>query len=251
MRPAEDVCVLLRGDGQYHLERLFANRTDIFEGSMSSVELQELRHVLDSDELFQLKQEKINNPLINYEFDQLLVGVLRPGYRQNLRFPGPESRQPYRQSLDPLLKWLDSLHKEKHIQLSDEAGRNNCLPPQKIELKTRPAETAAPPVASSTQGASHQVLGQSAAVAFILRIMADHFSDGRMEKSCLVIYPEGGYHREISVQRPGSVVVTTSIFEDSLGNPELLDLNSSLMGLSCRTDSRPIRRRASRFANWK
>ena len=107
MRAAEDTCVLLRGDGQYQLERLFADRTDIFEGSIPPAELQELQHVLDSDELFHLKQEKISAPLIHYDFDQLLVGVLRPGYWQNLRFPDSESRKAYRQSLDPLLKWLD------------------------------------------------------------------------------------------------------------------------------------------------
>jgi hypothetical protein len=35
-----------------------ANRIDIFEASIPATELQELQHILDSDELFQLKQEK-------------------------------------------------------------------------------------------------------------------------------------------------------------------------------------------------
>jgi hypothetical protein len=104
MRRAEDVCVLVRGDGQYHLERLFADRTDIFEGSLPPAELQELLRILDSDELFQLRQEKIETPLISSDFDELLVGVLRPEHWQNLRFPAPESRKPYQPLLNPLLK---------------------------------------------------------------------------------------------------------------------------------------------------
>jgi hypothetical protein len=80
MRAAEDTCVLLRGDGRYHLEQLFGDRIDIFEGSIPATELQELQHILDLDELFQLKQEKITAPIIHYDLDQLLVGVLRPGY---------------------------------------------------------------------------------------------------------------------------------------------------------------------------
>src|SRR5882724_10108580 len=141
MRAAEDTCVLLRGDDQYHSVRQFADRIDIFEGSIPSSEIQELHHILDAGELFQLKQEKISAPLIHYELDQLLVGVSHPGSWQNLRFPDSESRKSYRQSLDPLPAMVGFSSLGNHINLSDEGGRNNCLPPQKIELKTRPLET--------------------------------------------------------------------------------------------------------------
>jgi hypothetical protein len=46
---------------------------------------------------------------------------------------------PYHESIVPLVDWLEELRKIKNrVKLREEAARNNCLPPPKLELKTRP-----------------------------------------------------------------------------------------------------------------
>ncbi|MBZ5706655.1 MAG: hypothetical protein LAN63_14995 [Acidobacteriia bacterium] len=226
MQANEDVCVLVRGDGQYHFERLRRDQDmDIFESSLALPALQNLEHTLNSDELLQLSQEKISTPLISSSRDELLLSILRLGRWQNLTFPVAESRQPFRQSLDPLLKWLGDLPKENHIKLTEESGRNNCLPPEKIELKTRAANSReqSPGQPSNAPRTSKEI-----APSFALRLAITRFSERQLENNCVIIYSDGRYHMERKRQRVGSNTVTTEVLEDSIPSTELQQLKRIL-----------------------
>src|SRR6266566_2061826 len=55
----QSVCVLLRGNGQYHLERHNPQKIRIFEGSLHADELQNIVHIVSGDRLFNLEQKQI------------------------------------------------------------------------------------------------------------------------------------------------------------------------------------------------
>ena len=138
-RSYENICVLVRADGQYHWERETAQKTEIFEGTLASTDMQRIQHWLAVDELFDLTDDKIVRPAATEHDVQLILSVHRPGYWQNLTFPAPSSWEPYHESIVPLVDWLEELRKLKNrVKLREEAARNNCLPPPKLELKTRP-----------------------------------------------------------------------------------------------------------------
>ncbi len=137
LRSDQDVCVLVRRDGQYHLERLHPYGIRVFEGELPNGALGSLENLLTKDRLFQLQQSDIAVPHTTGDMDQLFVSVLRPAHWQNLEFDSAESRKPYEEFLNPLLKWLDDLQKEKAKELTEESGRNNCLPAREVKLQTR------------------------------------------------------------------------------------------------------------------
>jgi hypothetical protein len=138
VRTTENLCVLVRGDGQYHMERDTAQKTEIFEGSLAPPELEHLQHLLSADELFDLTQEKIARPAEADHDLQLILSVHRAGYWQNLTFPLASSWEPYHESVVPLVQWLEEMRRVKNrVRLREEQARNNCLPPPKLELKVR------------------------------------------------------------------------------------------------------------------
>jgi hypothetical protein len=134
----ENICVLVRADGQYHFERETAQKTEIFEGTLTLAEMQHIEHLLAADELFELTEDKIvKAPLAENEV-QLILSVHRPGHWQNLTFPQAPSWESFHESVLPLVQWLEEMRKVKNrIRLREEVARSNCLPPPKLELKTR------------------------------------------------------------------------------------------------------------------
>jgi hypothetical protein len=134
----ENVCVLVRGDGQYHLERETAQKTDVFEGMLAAPELQRVQHFLSANELFELVDDKGLKPASAGASIQVILSVHRPGRWQNLTFPTPESWGSFHESVVPLIAWLEEMRKARNrVKLRAEIARNNCLPPPKLELKTR------------------------------------------------------------------------------------------------------------------
>ncbi len=137
-RVYENDCVLVRGDGQYHLERETAQKTEIFEGMLPLPELQKVEHFLSADELMALNDDKLLKPSSAGPSVQVILSVHRPGHWQNLTFGEPGSWESYQESVVPLIKWLEEMRKAKNrVKLREEIARNNCLPPPKLELKTR------------------------------------------------------------------------------------------------------------------
>src|SRR5256885_10367781 len=65
-----DVCVLVRSDGQYHLEILEPNHTRILEGALQPAALSELRPMSSSEKLAQLQQRDIRTPLVEADRDE-------------------------------------------------------------------------------------------------------------------------------------------------------------------------------------
>lgn len=135
----ENLCVLVRADGQYHWERETAQKTEIFEGTLELADMQRIEHLLSADELSDLTEEKIVRAPLAVNEVQLILSVHRPGHWQNLTFPQASSWEIYHDSVLPLVQWLEQMRKAKNrVKLREEVARNNCLPPPKLELKVRP-----------------------------------------------------------------------------------------------------------------
>ncbi len=222
LRSYRDVCVLLRNDGQYHLEILEPNHTRILEGALSSAALRELGQISSSEKLAQLQQGDIRTPLVESERDEFLISILRLGRWQNLRFADGETREPYRELLDPLLKWLDRVQQERAKSLTEEAARNNCLPPEEVHLKKRSGENAFSD--NQTSAPSNR--------NYILRMVASQFDAGRNAKSCVLVSLSGAYHFRRSDKLRGkdirTVVIDGILSADALRSLRgILDTNES------------------------
>ncbi len=136
--PRSAICVLLRHDGQFHLETTRDDRIKVMEGSLPGSELLKVQQMLNSDGLPRLSSEKLSSPRTTRPFEVLQISIFRNDHWQNLIFTTDnDSQTETRRSLNPLLKWVESLPRQSH-QLMNEDDSNNCQSPKKIELKTRP-----------------------------------------------------------------------------------------------------------------
>jgi hypothetical protein len=154
IREGLDVCVLVRGDGQYHLERHLSEKSKILEGNLDADEMHQVIHIVSDDQFFFLQQNQIPESMLRSKFDEVRLAVLRPRNRwQGLEFPDPVSREPYRKSLDPLLSWLEKLEKRKGQELPEDSGRTNCTPPHDVDLTLRSRNQQEPARDSSGQAA--------------------------------------------------------------------------------------------------
>ena len=136
--PGNATCVLLRRDGQFHLETTHGDSIKVMEGSLPSSELLKVQQMLDSDGLPRLSSEKLASPRTTRPFEVLQISIFRTDHWQNLIFMADKDNQTAtRRSLNPLLKWVESLPRQSH-QVMNEDESNNCQSPKKIELKTRP-----------------------------------------------------------------------------------------------------------------
>jgi hypothetical protein len=199
LRSGEDVCVLVQRDGQYHLERLHPYGIRVFEGKLPDGALASLESLLLKDGLLRLKQSDLSEPLITGDLDNLFLSVLRSDHWQNLKFSSAESRKPYEEFLNPLLQWLGDLQKEKAKELTEESGRNNCLPPKEIQLHTRSGEKI------SSMHTEASAVGH----AYILRTLTRRFDSSRIENSCVIVRDTGEYHVRRSQQLARKETKTT------------------------------------------
>jgi len=136
--PGNTFCVLLRHDGQFHLETSHKDRTQVWEGTLPNSELLKVRRMLDSDDIPRLSHDKTGSPKTTRVSQILQISIFRTDHWQNLVFLDENGSHSVPRSLDPLLNWLGSLHKQPHQELDENKGKNNCQSPETIELKKRP-----------------------------------------------------------------------------------------------------------------
>jgi hypothetical protein len=136
--PESVTCVLLRHDGQFHLENSHGDHTKVFEGSLPSSKVLKVQHMLDNGDLARLSQTQPNSPDVTGASEILQISIFRADHWQNLVFVADNFGQRIPRSLDPLLNWMDALHKQPRRQLDEDENKNNCQSPARIELKRRP-----------------------------------------------------------------------------------------------------------------
>jgi hypothetical protein len=225
-----DSCVLLQKTGAYHLEIDDGDNTKVLEGSLTSDELQQvvidLKNVLEA-----ISQGQIEEPLLGHR-DLLKLDVERHGHWGEVRFLSTESQEPYRQSLQPIVRWLSDLHKLPHKELSEDAAKNNCLAPGKIVLKKRSNETTPPsakasssPHVPSSQPSSPVSPNPSPA---LLRVDSFGLKSDVFHQECVLIVEDGSYRAEQRAQKSGHTGITTKINGGQLTPIEISQLKEVL-----------------------
>jgi hypothetical protein len=225
------ICVLLQKSGSFHLEMAEGDSTRIFEGAIATTELAELDRDLDSPTLVTLSQNQIEEPLMRSQ-DMLQVNVIRRDHWQGLLFQSRESQEPFRQSLQPLVRWLHNLHKLPHQEFSEDAARNNCLPPREIVLKRRadapPTQSPRPtPIIASRITATRSSqpgparLGGAESVPILLKLFSLSKNTEGARQSCVIVGENGDYRFEKRIQKNGSSHVKTEVSKARMTADEL------------------------------
>ena len=220
----EDVCALVNREGQFRVERLYSAKTEVFAGKLSTADLEGLQQLLDSSQLKSLSQSQIPSVLLSDSEDGLTISTFREGALQQLAFPNPETRKPFRAALDPLLKWLEAVQKAQHIRLPESAA-NRCLPGAPI--------TEAKPHSGNSNPPSPPHPGKS--LIYLVRMMTDRAFNGTVSRTCIVVTQSGQYRMErVNHDVRGSH--EARVFEDSVSTPDLENLrilleNPALVGL--------------------
>lgn len=231
-------CAMLQESGVFHLEWGEGDSVKVAEGKMQPVELGKIEDALREPVLDHLTQNQIEEPLLRTH-DILTIDIFRRDHWQDVIFSSAQSQEPYRRSLQPLLRWLDDLHKFPHKDLSENEGRNNCLLPKKIALTTRGEKPKLPAAHMSRSSSPEQPAGAAqkpteitrageTPVPVMLRLFSMSKKSAIAEERCLLVKENGAYRRELRVQQEGSGNVRTKIYGGMMTAPELSELREIL-----------------------
>src|SRR4051812_15927188 len=80
----EDVCALIERSGKYRLERRFAAKHEVFEGSLSPTDLEQFAAILDAAELRNIFRTDVPHPMIVDTIDKFFIDVYRNDGEQHL-----------------------------------------------------------------------------------------------------------------------------------------------------------------------
>ena len=208
-------CVLLQKTGFFHLESDSGDSTKVFEGNLSPDKLRQIQNELQEGGLRALAQEQIEEPLIR-KSEFLLLEISRDDHWQELTFRSAESQEPYQKSLQPIIRWLNDLHRLPHKELSEDAGKNNCLAPSKIALKKR-SEGVAPEPARTTGknsapvDSSNPTSAKLEPVPTLLQLGSLSVKSHTVRQACVLIVANGFYRAEEQEQKEGRKRVETKI----------------------------------------
>ena len=105
----QSVCVLLKADGQYHLERHTTQKVRVLEGSIDANELRDVIRIVSDDRLYDLEQKQIPDLMMKADDDHLVLDIHRPGAWQQLFFPDSASREPFHETVGALVVGVGDL----------------------------------------------------------------------------------------------------------------------------------------------
>ena len=230
-------CALLQNTGAFHLEVTHDDDIKVFEGTIATNDLLKIESDLQSQALLDLSQQQIEEPLIRARYDQLQVTIFRSDGWQDLFFRSSDSQQPFKQWLQSLAHWLDNLHKMPHHELSEDEGKNNCLPPRVIALKRRDSDLPPQPVTSKVTAnllyagpAPQPQLSQpikQQPVRTLLHVYSFEMKSESAHETCVLVTDNGQYHFEDRTQKTGKPM-NTKIMGGRIKPDELQQLHQLL-----------------------
>ncbi len=227
--PNETACVLLASTGEFHYEAGDEN-VKVFEGKLATDRLESVRRDLLA--FANTAQADIEEPLIHGPRDLLDIHFFQLRGAKELLFRSSESQQPYRASLKPLLQWMYSLPRLADRELTEDAGKQNCLPRSKIRLKTRNEVVPEPPL-TRTPIAGRRItvppVGVApASVQPLVRFELLQKSSSVAQQRCALIADDGRYRFEYRSQKVGSKKVENRLALGRLAQQQLKRLRDLL-----------------------
>ncbi len=227
-----NACVLLREDGSFHYENGDRYYTRVYEGQVPGTQLSEIGELIQK--LSAISQNQIEEPLIHGPYDLIDIGFTENRVWRELLFRTTESQQSYKKFLQPLLQWMDRLHKLPHHQFSEDAGKQNCLPRHRLRLIPRDEFVEQPPpMPSPRYGTSQPALAPkpsatSAKITPLLQLGMLTRNSAGARQSCTLVASDGQFRFEGRSQSTGSQTVKTFFARGRLGDEELQALHSLL-----------------------
>jgi hypothetical protein len=226
----ESVCVLLNTNGRYHLERHQPRKVRVFEGGVDSGELRNIIHLVSEDPLYHAEQKDVPDLMMKADDDWVTLAVQRSGFWQKLSFPDSVSREPFQDAMVPLLTWLESINKRRLHEISEEAGRNNCLPPSKTELSQR---SSIPPTSAEINLPTHDapaVDDPPPQSIYTLQMFETRRINYQPEVTCLLVSASGDYHvvKQTRVSKKGAASWGNSFLDGTLTPAQLSSLHAVL-----------------------
>jgi hypothetical protein len=222
----EAVCVMVQDNGAYRIEKLYRAKTEMYAGTLEDQRLEQLRSLLRDEKLRKLSDGDIPRRLMTDTVDSVELSVWRERGWQNLNFFSPEDRKPYRESIDPLLKWFQDVVKKRPAATAVSGNPTRCVPPPSLIVSTEP-QTERP---ANTQ-ALHFAPG------YLFRFQSTSFGSGLAENKCVVVFSDGSYRWEERTEtfagrkrgRAGSGAVDSAVLQELkqvLDSPDLKNATS-------------------------
>jgi len=191
LQSGEAVCALIQEDGTYRLEKLVRAKGDMYAGTTAPDQVDLLRRILAETDLRKLSQESIKGDMMTDTLDSLDVAIWRERGWQVLSFRNPSSRRPFKDALDPLLKWFQDLQKKRPSSTKIDGPATRCLPPKELQAQNQaPVEEAlpSPPVTVPFEP------------VYLFRFESSEVSRGILSSTCTVLFSDGTYHLEKRTQ---------------------------------------------------
>jgi hypothetical protein len=227
-------CALLQNNGNFHVESDRGDHTKVFEGTIGRSDLLAIQSNLNSNALTNLSQTQIEEPLVPSHHDTLQVHVYRTDHWQDLLFESSDSQEPLRQWLQPLVRLIDGLKKSSRRELSEDEGKNNCLPAKVIALSKRqdvksdaPARRKADPAPLISHSAKQTAVTQPPSTA-LLYLRSFAMKAVGASQSCVLITEDGTYRFEERTQESSAKRVATEVIAGQIAPGELTQLQQLL-----------------------
>lgn len=226
-------CVLLQENGTFHYESGDRYYTRVYEGRVPAPQMSQVNELLQ--QLTTISQQEIEEPLIHGPYDLVDVGFTDGGAWRELLFRTAESQVAFKKSLQPLLEWMNRLHKLPHRQFSEDAGKQNCLPRRRLRLIPRDEFVERPPLpmpkpnfGSRQPELAPKPAAIPAKVTPLLQLgMLTRNSVGARQ-TCALVASDGQFRFEARAQSTGSKSVKTSFANGRLADADLQTLHSLL-----------------------
>lgn len=197
LQPGQAVCVLIEDSGSYRLEKLFRAKSEMYNGVVDSNRVEQLRSILSQNPLPTLSQQGVNNQRVTDTLDTIQLAIWRNRGWQELTFGSPESRKPFRASLDPLLRWFEELAKTHPMSTRVEGTPTRCIPASSAQV-----------IRAGSSDSSHQDNGSPEAATpvsspnvpphYLFRLFSSHMYAGEADTTCTIVFEDGAFHKEHS-----------------------------------------------------
>lgn len=182
-QPGETVCTLVNENGSYRIEKVFQTKKEMYVGSIDPSRVDQLRSILANQQLSKLSQSDIHNPLVADTADDIQIAIRRENSWQELLFFAPAGRKPFKDSIEPLLRWFQDLQKQ-HPSAARDGTQTRCIPPPESQIIIRSAPAGSPSPAAVQLS------------PYFFRVRSGHFYKGRVDSSCTIVFEDGRFHRE-------------------------------------------------------
>jgi len=221
----DTACVLLLQTGAFHYEKGDRDNTRVYEGKLSTGQLIAVERDLLA--ISGISQDQVEEPLTNPSWDLLDIHRFHRGHPQELLFRSGESQRAFNASLSPLLHWMDALPKLPHRELSQDAGKNNCLPRRALALRKR-SEIGSQPPLPRTPLAGRRLTTTTPAAANPARLVRPLFQMKLVEKKssgtqqlCALVADDGRYRVESRYQKAERQNIDDRMVQNQINTEEL------------------------------